>query len=131
MYFPHLKHAVAPLVDNGILWLWHSDGNILPILDDLLACGINGFQGFEEDKGMDMLRLAATPTRNGALPVLCGSVNVTTTFYESPTAVRMSVERMKRIAAERGGGVMLGSSSSIMTDTPVENILAYIEAARA
>lgn len=130
VYFPHLKHAVAPLVDSGVLWLWHSDGNILPILDDLLACGITGFQGFEEDKGMDMLRLAATPTRSGTLPVLCGSVNVTTTFYESPAAIRASVARMQRIAAERGGGVLLGSSSSIMTDTPVENILAYVEAAR-
>lgn len=130
VYFPHLQRALAPLVDSGIVWLWHSDGLILPILDDLLACGITGFQGFEEDKGMNMGRLAATPTRDGTLPILCGSVNVTTTFYESPSAVRASVARMQRLATERGGGVMLASSSSIMADTPVENILAFIEAAR-
>lgn len=48
-YFPHLKRATAPLIEAGVHWLWHTDGNIIPILDDLMGCGIDGFQGFEED----------------------------------------------------------------------------------
>ena len=129
IYFPHLKRAVAPLVDSGIHWLWHSDGNILPILSDLLACGIDGFQGFEEDKRMDMLKLAETPCRNGKCPFLCGSVNVTTTFYQTPDAVRSDARRMVTLARKRGGGVMLSPSSSIMENSPVENVLAFYDAA--
>ncbi len=128
-YFPHLKRAVAPLIEAGVHWLWHTDGNILPILPDLLACGIDGFQGFEEDKGMDMLRLAGTPCRNGKLPFLCGSVNVTTTFYQTSAAVRADVQRMVNLARQRNGGIILSPSSSILEDVPVENVLAFYDAA--
>ena len=129
IYFPHLKRAVEPLADAGVHWLWHSDGNILPILDDLLACGIDGFQGFEEDKGMDMMKLAETPCRNGQWPVLCGSVNVTTTFYQTPEVISADVQRMVNLSKARGGGVILSPSSSIMENVPVENVMAFYEAA--
>ena len=131
VYFPHLKRAVAPLVDSGIHWLWHSDGNILPILPDLQACGIDGFQGFEEDKGMDLLKLAATPGRNGKLPFLCGSINVTTTFYQTPEVIRADVQRMVGLARQRGGGVILSPSSTILENAPIETVLAFYEAAAA
>jgi hypothetical protein len=129
IYFPHLKRAVEPLINAGVHWLWHSDGNILPILPELLDCGIDGFQGFEEDKGMDMLKLAETPCRNGKLPYLFGSVNVTTTFYETPASVRSEVQRMIDLSRNRGGGTVIMASSSIMENTPVENVMAYFEAA--
>jgi len=131
LYFPHLKRAVAPLIDAGVHWLWHSDGNILPILPDLLACGMDGFQGFEEDKGMDMLTLAATPCRNGKLTFLCGSINVTTTFYQPPDRIRDDVQRMVNLALRRHGGVILSPSSTILEDAPVESVLAFYEAAAA
>jgi hypothetical protein len=128
-YFPHLKRAVEPLIDAGIHWLWHSDGNILPILPDLLACGFDGFQGFEEDKGMDLPKLAATPCRNGRLPFLCGSISVTTTFYQPPETVRADVQRMLSLAQQRHGGVILSPSSTILENAPMESVLAFYEAA--
>jgi len=128
LYFPHLKQAVEPLIEAGVHWMWHSDGNIMPILPDLLDCGIDGFQGFEEDKGMDMYKLAATPCKNGGLPFLRGSINVTTTMYAAPAEVRADVARMIALAEKRGGGVILAPSSSIMPDTPTENVMAYFEA---
>ncbi len=129
IYFPHLKRAVEPLIDAGVHWLWHSDGNILPILPELLDCGIDGFQGFEEDKGMDMMKLAETRCKNDKLPFLCGSINVTTTFYTTPEITRADVQRMVNLARTRGGGVILSSSSTIMENAPVENVLAFYEAA--
>jgi len=122
LYFPHLKRALAPLIEAGVHWMWHTDGNITPILDDLLACGIDGFQGFEEDKGMDLGGLLKRTCRNGKPPFICGSVSVTTTMYQGPTAIAADKARMQRIFDERGG-VILGSSSTVMADTPVENVL--------
>lgn len=121
-YFPALKRAVEPVVDAGIHWLWHSDGNILPIVPDILDCGIDGFQGFEEDKEMRLEGLLYERCRNGSYPFICGSVSVTSTMYESPEAVRAEKQRMQRIFDERGG-VILAASSSIMPNTPVENIM--------
>ncbi len=128
IYFPHLKRAVAPLIDEGIHWLWHTDGDIAAILPDILDCGIDGFQGFEEDKGMDMYKLAETPCRNGKLPFLRGSVNVTTTMYTSPEEVRADVKRLVALSNKRGGGIILSSSSSIMENTPTENVMALFDA---
>ncbi|MBU0715276.1 MAG: hypothetical protein KJ964_07965 [Verrucomicrobia bacterium] len=131
IYFPHQKRAIAPIIEAGIHWLWHSDGNILPILPDLIDCGIGGFQGFEEDKGMDMDALAATPCRNGKLPFLFGSVNVTTTMYTTPEKIRSDIRRMVDLSKQRGGGVVLSPSSSIMANTPLENVLAFYKYAHS
>ena len=40
---------MAPLVENGISVIWHCDGNINPILADILDLGVVGLQGFEEE----------------------------------------------------------------------------------
>ena len=129
IYFPHQKRAIAPIIEAGIHWLWHCDGNILPILPDLLDCGIDGFQGFEEDKGMDMYALAATPCRNGKLPFLFGSVNVTTTMYTTPEQIRNDIRRMVDFSRQRGGGIVISTSSSIMENTPLENVLEFSKCA--
>lgn len=127
VYFPHLKHALEPMFDAGIHWMWHSDGNINPIVDDLVACGIDGFQGFEEDKGMDLDLLLRHRGRDGSPPFICGSISVTTTIYEGVEAVRRDKERMRRIHERQGGGVILASSSSIMDNTPVDCVRALYE----
>lgn len=130
LYFPHLARAVEPLRQAGVHWMWHSDGDILPILPDLLSCGVDGFQGFEEDKGMDLARLASTPLPQGRLPFLCGSVSVTTTFYQPPAAVQADVARMIALARSRGGGVILSASSSMMENMPLESVLAFYRCGR-
>lgn len=130
IYFPHLKVSHEPLLDAGIHTLWHSDGDIMPIVDNILACGIDGFQGFEEDKGMDLYALAEKTTVHGTGPLLCGSVSVSSTFYLTPDDVRKDVERMIDLARQRGGGVVLAPSSSMMENMPTENVLAYYEACR-
>jgi len=125
VYFPHLKRCIEPLIEEGIHLLWHSDGNILPILPELINCGIDGFQGFEEDKGMDIMKLAETRCKNGTLPFLCGSISVTTTMYTTPERIRKDIDRMVALADKRGGGVIISPSSTIMENTPVENVLAF------
>ncbi|MEN8255651.1 MAG: uroporphyrinogen decarboxylase family protein [Verrucomicrobiota bacterium] len=128
LYFPHLKRAISPIVESGIHWLWHSDGDIMPIVPDLMDCGIDGFQGFEEDKGMDMYALSETSCKNGKLPFLHGSINVTTTMYQGVGDVRKDVKRMVDLSDGRGGGIILGTSSSIMDNVSTENIFAMYDA---
>jgi len=128
IYFPHLKRAVEPLIDSGVHWLWHSDGDIIPILPFLIDCGINGYQGFEEDKGVDMMKLSRTQCQNGSVPFLCGSVSSNSTFYTTPEEVHSEVQRMINLAHSRKGGVIIAPSTSIMEDTPCENVLAFYDA---
>jgi len=127
LYFPALRRAIEPLIENNIRIIWHCDGNILPILGDLIDLGVSGFQGFQEETGVTLERMAQVRTKEGRKPILWGSVSVTTTLpFGSVEDVRRDVERCFRIAAP-GGGFGLASSSSILPETPLENILAMFE----
>lgn len=130
MYFPALRNAIQPLHDAGIRMIWHSDGNILPILDDLLGAGLWGFQGFQEETGPTLAIMAAQRTIWGTRPVLWGSVSVTSTLpYGTEADVRADVDRCFETCAD--GGFVLAHSSSIMPEVPVQNILAmYDQAAK-
>jgi hypothetical protein len=50
-YFPHLDHALQPLVDAGFKLIWHSDGNMNDMIGPLIDIGRAGFQGFQEECG--------------------------------------------------------------------------------
>ena len=36
LYYPSVRHALSPLTDIGADIIWHSDGYIIPLVDDLL-----------------------------------------------------------------------------------------------
>lgn len=128
LYFPHLAKAVQPLHDAGIKIIWHSDGNILPIIDRLInVVGVSGFQGFQEETGCTLERIAEKKTRNNEKLIIWGSISVTTTLpFGTVEDVKKDVERCFKIAAP-GGGFGLASTSSILPETPLENIIAMFE----
>jgi hypothetical protein len=124
IYFPHLRRAMEPLEDAGIDVIWHSDGNILPIVDDLLDCGVDGFQGFQQETGPDLEHLAEMKSRRGRKVILWGSVSVNRTLpFGSVRDVEREVERCIDAAAP-GGGFFLAASSSVGPEVPDRNILA-------
>ena len=128
LYFPHLAHAVQPLHDAGIGIVWHSDGNILPIMDQLInVVGVSGFQGFQEETGCTLEKIAEHKTRKGEKLILWGSLSVTTTLpFGTVDDVKRDVERCFKVAVP-GGGFGLASTSSILPETPLENIIAMFE----
>lgn len=130
VYFPALKRAVQPLHNAGVRMIWHSDGNILPILEDLIKAGMWGFQGFQEETGPKLEIMAQRRTIWGARPVLWGSISVTRTLpFGTAEDVRAEVDRCFETCS--GGGFVLATSSSIGPEVPVENILAmYDQASR-
>ncbi|MCX6376929.1 MAG: hypothetical protein NTU88_13010, partial [Armatimonadetes bacterium] len=94
MYFPALKRAVQPLHNAGVRMIWHSDGNILPILKELIEAGMRGFQGFQEETGPKLEIMAQRRTIWGARPVLWGSISVTRTLpFGTAEDVRAEVDR--------------------------------------
>ena len=124
IYFPHLKRAFEPLKDSAIRIVWHSDGNIMPIIDQLIASGVDGYQGLEEDHGMDLATVAAMKNRDGDPLILWGSVSVTSTLpFGSTTDVEADVKRCIDIGS-RTRRFFLAPSSSVGPEVSTENILA-------
>jgi len=125
-YFPHFARAIAPFVDAGVRLVWHSDGNINDFVPRLIAAGVNGFQGFQEEHGVDYAALCQTRDRSGGPLMVWGSVSVTTVLpRRTPEEVRADVRRCWRTAPDRG--YVVGATSSICPDVPTENIIAMFD----
>ena len=131
LYFPSLKKALIPLRDAGIKIIWHSDGNIMPIVDRLLnVAGVDGFQGLQEETGVDIEVLAEKPTSREEKTLIVGGVNVPTIVFGAADDVEAEVERCAQIAEKRGGGLLLCPSSSCGPDVKKDNIYAKFNYAR-
>jgi hypothetical protein len=130
IYFPELRWCCAPLVENGIGIIWHCDGNIHPILEDILSLGVMGLQGFEEEHGVHYEELVTLTDDTGRPLSIWGCVSVTTTLpHGTPEDVRKAVERSFTLAGAHRGFV-LSSTSSIMPEVPHENIDALFKHGR-
>lgn len=125
--FPHLRQIVDLLHERGLWAVYHSDGNILPVLDDLVACGIDGLNPVEAGAGttIDEIRRRAPHL----VPV--GGLDATELLpFGTPDQVRAEVRRLIRDAHAQHGRLILGSSTELHEGCKVENCLAYLEEAR-
>lgn len=120
-YFPRLARVIAAWHARGIKVLFHSDGNLNPILDDLVEAGIDGLNPIEVLAGMD---IADIHRRHSHL-FMAGGIDVSQLLpFGSPRAVKDAVKRAIE-AAE--GRIMIGSSTELNNDVPLENFLALRE----
>jgi len=130
LYFPELRWCVQPLVENDIGIVWHCDGDIRPILDDIMSLGVAGLQGFEEEHGVRYEEIVGLRDIRGRPIIVWGCVSVTSTLpHGSAADVRRAVERSFTLAG-KGRGFVLSSTSSIMPEVPHENIDAFFEHGR-
>ena len=124
IYFPSLRHALEPLVEIGADIIWHSDGYIIPIVDELIACGVSGFQGFQEETGFDIREIAARRVRGGRKPILLAGLSVDKILpYGTVADVEKEVERIIDTVGS-GGGLAIGTANTAGPDCPNENLEA-------
>jgi len=105
LFLPHYRRVVDNIRKP---WIFHSDGNLMPILDDLLSLGMNGLHPIEPG-AMD---LALLKQRYGKNLCLCGHINLDTLSRGTPQDVEVLVKQAIAVAAP-GGGYIIGSSNSI------------------
>jgi hypothetical protein len=120
LFMPHFRRVIDNVRKP---WIFHSDGNLLPILDDLLTLGMNGLHPIEPE-AMD---LAFLKRRYGGRVCLVGNVSVDTLARGCPADVTALVRRAISTAAP-GGGYIAGSSNSIPDYCRPENVLAMRDA---
>lgn len=129
-YWPHVRRSLEPLREAGVKLVWHSDGDFRPLIADILACGVAGFQGFQEECGIDLAKLVQQRTIDGDELVLWAGPSVTTTLpFGSPETVRRDVTRILEALVGRCALFVL-PANNILPDCPTENIVAMYEAAR-
>jgi len=123
--FPWYRHIADLCQSKGLPFLYHSDGRLWEVMEDLIACGFCALHPVEP-KAMDILEVKR---RYGRRLALIGNVEVGETLVRGrPGKVREEVHE-KIAALAPGGGYCIASSNSIPNYVPYENFLAMLEAA--
>jgi uroporphyrinogen decarboxylase len=104
---------------------YHSDGNVEPVIPDLIEIGIDILNPVQPE----CMEPAAIKHRYGQRLSFWGTVSVQRTMpLGSPEDVRAEV-RARIHEVGRGGGLILAPAHVLGPETPWENVVAFFEAA--
>jgi uroporphyrinogen decarboxylase len=111
----------------GTLVFYHSDGNVEPVIPELIEIGIDILNPVQPE----CMDPAAIKRRFGHRLSFWGTVSVQRTMpFGTPDDVRAEVRaRIRDVGA--GGGLILAPAHVLGPETPWENIAAFFEAADA
>ncbi len=110
----------------SIPWIIHSDGNMLPFMDDLMSLGIAGMHPFEKD-AMD---IAAAKRQFGDRLCILGNVDLNILGMGTPKEVEDEVRYLIDNVGP-GGGYIISSGNSLAAYVLPENANAMAAAVRS
>lgn len=120
LVIPRYRRAARKIT---LPWVIHSDGNVLPFVDDLLSVGIAGLH--PNEKGAMDIR--AMKRQYGDRLCLLGNVDLNLLGMGSPDAVDKEVRELIRDVGP-GGGYIVTSGNSLAGYLLPENVLALSKA---
>jgi uroporphyrinogen decarboxylase len=120
LFMPYYRRVAEQITKP---WIFHSDGNLMPILDDLLSLGLSGLHPIEPGP-MDLGHLKRHYGKNLCL---CGNISVDTLSQGKPQDIDQLVKEAIAVAGP-GGGYIAGSSNSITSYCAPENVRAMQKA---
>jgi uroporphyrinogen decarboxylase len=127
-YAPQLRYGLEPLLEAGCRPVWHSDGDVRPMLDFLIDAGIQGLQGFQPECGMVLDELVERRTRDGEQLLIFGPLAVTTELPVcTPEEITEKVHHAIDVCKGKASLVMF-TANTINPDVPLENIKAMYQA---
>ncbi len=122
---PHFRKLVRNLKNLGFYVIKHTDGNIMEVVDDLVASGIDCLDPVDPLAGMDLAYMKQT---YGNRICLKGNVDCVSTLVEKrPEDVIEEVKNCIRKAGE-GGGYIISSSNSIHAGINPINYKTFLDA---
>lgn len=122
---PALEQHVNAFKKKGAFVVMHSDGNIMPLLPDIVEAGIDAYQGIDITAGMSLRRVKE---EFGNKLCLVGNVDPRILEFGTLKEVEREVDR----CLEEGGreGFVLSASANISANTNAENFIHMIEYAK-
>jgi len=120
--FPWTKKIGNICKEKKIPFIYHTDGDIWEVLDDLKDCGVNALQPIEP-QAMDIVELKR---KRGKDFCLVGNIDVDLLSRGPKEHVENEVKRLLQFVAP-GGGFCLGSGNTVPDYAIFENYLAMIE----
>mgnify|MGYP006268526041 CR=1 FL=1 len=125
-----LKNPLAQIISTArpanpaVKILYHSDGYIEPIIQDLIEIGVDVLNPLQP-AAMDLEKLSR---RYGEHLSFWGSIDIQHTLpFGRPEEVVAEVRQRVRTLG-RSGGLILGPTHNVQLDTPLENFWAMVNA---
>ena len=124
---PYLQEAVDVAKEKGVPFMKHTDGNLWPIMDDIVNTGLDALDPLEPMADMDIGKVKERYGDRIAVAgnVDCGELLSRGTPEEVVEAVKETIAK-----ASPGGGHILASSNSIHPAVKPQNYRAMVEAAK-
>lgn len=121
-YFPRLGRVIAAWHGQGAKVLFHSDGCLMPVLGQLVECGIDGLNPIEISAGMDVGEV------HRWFPTLWMTGGIDLAQLLAHGTPQQVAETVRRTIEAAEGRIMIGSSSELQDSVPLANFLAMREA---
>jgi uroporphyrinogen decarboxylase len=122
---PYLQRAVEGIHDAGAYAVKHTDGDIMPILDQLVSTGIDGLHSLDPMAGVDIAQVRRLV---GGQVCLMGNVNCALVHAGTPEEVRQSALYCLEHGGVDYGGYVFCTSNCIFEGVPLENYFAMLAA---
>jgi uroporphyrinogen decarboxylase len=125
LYKPRLARMFAVFHDAGLPVMLHSDGDIWPILPDLVDIGLTGLNPVQPEV-LEHRRLGQEFGRHLSF---YGGISTQEVLPKgAPAEVRAATLACIRDLAPEGTGLILGPSHRMQSDIPAENVAAMLAA---
>lgn len=125
--FPYLAGEVSEAHRLGLPAILHCDGNVTPLMGDIVGAGFDGLHSLQPNAGVDIVEIKGLWGDH-----LCLMGNLDLDYLLTlgmPEEVEAEVKRLMREVAP-GGGYILSTTNVLTRYTPPENALAMYGAAR-
>lgn len=114
---PVLKETIDGYRERGFYTIKHSDGNLMPILDQIVQCGPDAIHSVDPQAGMD---LSQCKKLYGDKVAFIGNVNCGLLQTGTDEEVVADVRRALRQGMEGGAGYVFATSNCVYTGMPLE-----------
>lgn len=115
---------IQPIIDVIKLpWAYHSDGDLVKVMDDLVPLGMNAINSFQPD----VMDIKAMKDKYGDKIAVWGNIDLHYTLTRGTTdEVKAEVkQRIKEVGP--GGGYIISSANSLTEYCKPENVISMID----
>ena len=123
-FFPRLKRINDAWHEHGIKCLFHSDGYLMEVMDDLIASGIDGLNPIETVAGMNLKEVKA---KYGDRLFLAGGIDMSQLLSLGSTDDVRDICR--QAIRDAYPGYFIGSTTEADNSCRLENLVAMFEVA--